>query len=294
MEIFTMECFICAADLENLSKAADRMCISQPALSMQIKKLEKNLNTKLINRNSRFPFLTDEGKLVYQSFVSILGTYRNLEWQLSQRQNSSKILRVGYHGPTFWANLPDFLSDFMLEHPNVRIDVTVTELGGLNRMLESGEIDIAFMLDHERTLLQHSGIESIELFRELGCFGMSPSHPLAGRSMIHTEDLLGQKIYMNSGGKVLESYEPFEHANISPKNIVFADGYIATVSNALANNAIVIMPRSFKQERKNIVYVDHDIDALSVSFFAVCRKDNLTGLTEAFLHACRKHEWPKF
>ena len=114
MEIFTMECFLNAADLKSLSKAAVKMCITQPALSMQIKKLEAELNVKLINRSSHSFALTEEGRAAYQSFTSIVGAYKDLKWQLEQNRNSQKILRVGYHGPTTWANIPDLFCAFML------------------------------------------------------------------------------------------------------------------------------------------------------------------------------------
>ena len=146
MEIFTMECFLNAADLKSLSKAAVKMCITQPALSMQIKKLEAELNVKLINRSSHSFALTEEGRAAYQSFTSIVGAYKDLKWQLEQNRNSQKILRVGYHGPTTWANIPDLFCAFMLDHPHIQIDATVSELGKLVDMVTKGDIDVAILV----------------------------------------------------------------------------------------------------------------------------------------------------
>ena len=112
MEIFTMECFLNAADLKSLSKAAVKMCITQPALSMQIKKLETEMNVRLINRSSHSFSLTEEGQMAYQAFSSIVGTYSNLRFRLEQSRNNRKVLRIGYHGPTSWANIPDLFCGF--------------------------------------------------------------------------------------------------------------------------------------------------------------------------------------
>ena len=268
------------------------MCISQPALSMQIKKLEAELNVRLINRSSHSFSLTEEGRTVYQSFSAIVGTYNNLRWQLKQSRNDRKILRVGYHGPTTWANIPDLFCTFMLAHPHIQIDATVSELGKLKDMLHRGDADIAILVSPDMPSFESEDLVSLELFRELGCFGMSPNHPLAGRRMIHAGDLDGYRIYMNAGGQVIERLQPFVDAGISTVDIHFADGYIATIVNALAKGGMVILPRSFKLERENIVYVDHDIKELAVSYYAVCRKDNLTRESRLFLDACRVFDWP--
>lgn len=233
MEIFTMECFINAADLRSLSKAAVKMHITQPALSMQIKKLEAELNVRLINRSSHSFSLTDDGRTVYQSFSAIVGTYNNLRWQLEQGKHSRKVLRVGYHGPTFWANIPDLFYSFMLDHPHIQIDATVSELCKLKDMISKGEVDVALMLSPGTPAFETEGMISTELFRELGCFGMSPDHPLAAKESIHAEDLEGQRIYMNADGETFGNIQPFADAGISAKDIHFANGYIATIANAL-------------------------------------------------------------
>ena len=292
MEIFTMECFINAADLRSLSKAAGKMHITQPALSMQIKKLETELNVRLINRSSHSFSLTDEGKAVYQSFSAIVGTYHNLRWQLEQGKHSKKVLRVGYHGPTFWANLPDLFYSFMLDHPNIQIDATVSELWKLKDMVSKGDLDVALLLSPGTPAFETEGMSSTELFRELGCFGMSPDHPLASKKIIHAEDLEGQRIYMNAGGQTFGNIQPFDNAGIEAADIHFANGYIATIANALAKDSLVIMPRTFKWEHDGIVYVDHDIEELAVSYYAVCRKENMTREVSLFLKACRSFAWP--
>ncbi len=292
MEIFTMECFLNAADLKSLSKAAVKMCISQPALSMQIKKLETELNVKLINRSSHSFALTEEGRAAYQSFSSIVGAYNDLKWQLEQSRNSRKILRVGYHGPTTWANIPDLFCTFMLNHPHIQIDATVSELGKLVDMVTKGDIDVAILVSPDMPSFEMDNMISLELFRELGCFGMSPEHLLAERTVIHAGDLKDCRIYMNAGGQTRGSTRLFVDAGLEPQNIHFANGYIATIANALAKNALVILPRSFKLERNNIVYVDHDIESLAVSYYAVCRKDNLSRETRLFLDACKNFTWP--
>ena len=292
MEIFTMECFLNAADLKSLSKAAVKMCITQPALSMQIKKLETEMNVRLINRSSHSFSLTEEGQMVYQAFSSIVGTYSNLRFRLEQSRNNRKVLRIGYHGPTSWANIPDLFCGFMLDHPQIRIDATVSELGKLAEMVRKGDIDVAILVRPDLPAQEMEDMISIELFRELGCFGMHPNHPLADRKMIHVGDLEGQRIYMNSGGQIIDRSQPFADAGIETRDLRFAEGYIATIANALAKDAMVILPRSFKLERDNIVYVDHDIEALAVSYHAVCRRDNLNREAKLFLDACRSFAWP--
>ena len=97
---------------------------------------------------------------------------------------------------------------------------------------------------------------------------------------------------MNADGQTFGNTQPFDDAGIAAGDIHFANGYIATIANALAKDSLVIMPRTFKWEHDGIVYVDHDIEKLAVSYYAVCRKENVTREVSLFLKACRSFAWP--
>ena len=98
MELFSMQCFLSAAGNLNLSKAAIQMNITQPAMSIQIKKLEKEIGVSLFERDSRKIRLTPAGEVVEKTFASIIGSYNVMLWQVRSLEQGRQCLRIGYHG----------------------------------------------------------------------------------------------------------------------------------------------------------------------------------------------------
>ncbi|MBQ3075360.1 MAG: LysR family transcriptional regulator, partial [Clostridia bacterium] len=72
MDIKTLRNFVEIVDSGSLTAASKKLFIAQPALSNQLKALEKEMNTTLIERNSRHQKLTDAGKLFYERAKSII------------------------------------------------------------------------------------------------------------------------------------------------------------------------------------------------------------------------------
>ena len=72
MDIKTLRNFVEIVDSGSLTSASKKLFIAQPALSNQLKALEKELNTTLIERNSRHQRLTDSGRLFYERAKSII------------------------------------------------------------------------------------------------------------------------------------------------------------------------------------------------------------------------------
>ncbi len=145
MDIFSMQCFLSAAEHLNLSKAALQMHITQPAMSVQVKKLEQEIGMPLFERTSRKLVLTPAGQVVQKSFQSIIGTYQTMLWQTQAMQMETPCLRIGYHGPANWAGIQGLFHTFLQENPDIRIAMRTGELGELAGQVEEGQLDIAFL-----------------------------------------------------------------------------------------------------------------------------------------------------
>ena len=86
MDTFSMKCFLCVAKRLNLSKAADTMGISQPAMSAQIKKMELELGVPLFVRDTHTVYLTPEGETVRAHFQQVLPDYEKLTEELERQK----------------------------------------------------------------------------------------------------------------------------------------------------------------------------------------------------------------
>ncbi len=127
----------------NISKAAEELFISQPAISKSIKKLEQSMGTTLFTRNSRGVQLTEDGEILFQSVRSAFLTLETAENQLRLRKELGiGQLRIGVSSTLCKYVLLPYLKDFVKLHPHVRVTITCQSTHHTLQMLENGELDL--------------------------------------------------------------------------------------------------------------------------------------------------------
>lgn len=179
MLLRSFEYFIAVAEHGSLSRAAHRLYITQPALSKQIKLLEKELGYKLFVRSHQGMALTESGRAFYEDVQPLLLALKS---KLSEHR---KIERVRFGVSPFLATyyLPD------LEGENrVLIELTATreECIEFIAMLESGEIDAAIVQDYPA----HRSLVSKFLYEEAFQIVVPNGQPLTALETVTLQDCL--------------------------------------------------------------------------------------------------------
>lgn len=134
------------ANCHNLSIAAKKMYISQPAVSKSISKLEESLNTILFHRSSKGVSLTSEGELLYHYVEQALHSLKSGEEQL-KASISQKIshLSIGVSTTLCKYILLPVLKNFMAENPNIKITISCQSTFDTLLALQEGSIDIGLV-----------------------------------------------------------------------------------------------------------------------------------------------------
>lgn len=128
---------------KNFSKAANKLGISQPALSTAIKKAEKEAGTVFFNRSMSPLTLTESGKVYIEAVEEILSIQHNLECRLNDMATlNAGHLKIG--GSNFFASyiLPHAISKFSKKHPAIEIDLIEAHSSRLHKELLGEEIDL--------------------------------------------------------------------------------------------------------------------------------------------------------
>jgi len=178
MELRHLRYFVAAAELENVSRAALRLHVSQPALSRQIRDLEDELGFPLLKRSARSVRLTDAGRTFLAEARAVL--QRAEDAVKAARAVATGLrgeLHVGYAPTPTVRILPPALRAFQAQLPEVRVrlhDLSTEELlAGLRR----GSLQIAFLVRPTKAMLR--GLRFEELARESLCVAVPPGHPFA-------------------------------------------------------------------------------------------------------------------
>lgn len=140
LEYYKVFYYVCQEG--SLTAAAQRLCISQPAVSQAVRQLEKEAGTKLFSRTSKGVLLTREGELLYHyvkgGVEQLLEGGRMLKRMLDMDMGE---VRIGASDMTLQFFLLPYLEQFHKEYPKIKVTVTNAPTPETIRCLEEGKID---------------------------------------------------------------------------------------------------------------------------------------------------------
>lgn len=140
-ELYRVFCIV--AECGNLSKAAEKLYISQPAVTQSIKKLEENLKGKLFFRTSKGVNLTDEGKKFYQYIKNSVDIMNNAENKFSQYTNLEEgDIKIKTGSALGNVGIYDAIIKFAKRYPKIRAFVSGGYVKDSIEALSKGEVDL--------------------------------------------------------------------------------------------------------------------------------------------------------
>lgn len=142
--------FYTVAMLGNISHAAEKLYISQPAISKTISKLEEGLNTTLFTRNPRGVILTSEGKMLYENLKVAFDAIEIGENKI-KKINELGIghIKIGASTTLCKYILLPYLKGFIEKYPHIKISIECQSSYHTLKLLENNKIDIALVVKPE-------------------------------------------------------------------------------------------------------------------------------------------------
>ena len=138
--------FYAVAEYESFSRAAAELCVSQPAVSYAIKKLEEELDVKLFTRFNKGIVLTEEGKklktYVENALGSIIAGYKSI---VESEEELTGEVSIGVHSHIGAIALPECIKKFTSKYPNVKIFIFNSRSGEIKDMLKNGKLDMIML-----------------------------------------------------------------------------------------------------------------------------------------------------
>jgi len=147
MELRHLRYFTAVAEERNFTRAAERLGIKQPPLSLQIRRLEKELGTPLFRRLTRGVELTGAGKLLLEQARAILGQVEQTKRDVKRRaRGETGRINVGSSGATYFHPLvPTIIREYAKQYPDVVLAPEASNTAMLTARLQAGAVDVAFV-----------------------------------------------------------------------------------------------------------------------------------------------------
>lgn len=241
---------------QHFGKAASSCFVSQPALSMQIKKLEASLGVKLLERNNKFVFLTSVGKEIVKHAHEIVGQLESIK-QIAQSAKDpfSGQLCMGIIPTLGPYLLPNIMVPLANKFPQLKIYFVEEKTEVLIQQLILGELDAAFLVPPVIDI----SLTKKDLFQEEFLLAVPKGHALSKKKTISLSDLEGNKemLLLTEGHCMRDQMlDLCQTANIAKAHNFQATSLETLRYMVVANIGITLMPKLACQPNDdNIAYI---------------------------------------
>lgn len=288
--------FCTVVDLKSFSMAADRLGLTQPTISLQIKALEDEFGTTLLHRESHHILPTEEGRIVYDNSLKILALYeKTRQAVVGNRGNYEGNLTIGASSGPAENPVPLLLGQFKREHPETNVILQVGDSSEIIHKVFNQSIELGFVGTKRRdgNLFFESYLEDKLMLVT------SKNHSLASRKSLTFKELLEIPLILQQpgSGATINLQESLFNAGLklSDLNIQMELGLQDSVKTAVlaGYGATIISSLGVRNEIKNGDLVEIELEDLDLHrqiYICYNRLNPLSNLAKEFLSFALKNK----
>ena len=234
MELRQLEYFQMASRLKNITRAAERLNVSQPNITVAIKKLEAELGIQLFDRSQKQLSLTPEGTIFLNRIELALRNIQDAVLEVNDYKQLQKgTIKIGIPSMIGAYLFPRIFSSFQHLYPH--LDIYLYEEGSMTirEQLERDELDFGIVILSDAS----SSLQLLPMARNQIVACVPEEHPLARKNSININDISEANLIMLKEGSFLRYMvlNKLKMANISP-NIVLESNQIETIKGLVSTN----------------------------------------------------------
>lgn len=242
MDIREMKYIEMIAQTKSMTKAAQKLHISQPALHKAVRKVEGELGTTFFYRRGHEVFPTDTGLVTLEYTRRTLDALDEMQERIREIQNlKAGSIAFGFPAVVGTMYLPQALIDFQKAYPGVSLKIVEAGANELSALVENGTLDMAILV---RPVV-HQSLSEIPLLQDQVVVGVTEEHPWHSRGHITIEDFNGVAFNTFSPDFSIHTQliELFKEKNITP-HIGFSGScseFLCQIS--VLSNGVLVLPR---------------------------------------------------
>jgi len=286
MELRQLEYFQMASRLKNITRAAQRLRVSQPNITVAIKKLEAELGVQLFDRSQKQLTLTPEGAVFLKRIDFAMRSIKDAVLEVNDYKQLQKgTIKIGIP-PMMGAYLfPKVFSGFRHIHPN--LDVLLFEEGSLTirEKLESDELDFGIIIVPEST----PNLNVLKMSRNQLMICVSQKSSLAKKSKITSKDIANSDLIMMKEGSYLREIvqNKLSTLKILPRTVL-ESGQIVTIKGLVEHEVGIAFLLDFICENSSNVKAIPFYDPIFVDIGLAWKKDRyVSKAAQAFIDFCK-------
>lgn len=262
MKLKYLEYFLVIADAGNITHAAQHLYLSQPNLTIAIKKLEEELGVTLFERQHKSVTLTAEGKLLYERLTPVLNNLSNaLEEVKDLGKKSNGILKIGIPPMIGSFMMQPLLAHFRDENPTWELNIVEEGSIGLEHKLSKHELDLAIIIAHNTP----SNLITIPLMNVEYKACVPINHRLSNHTQIAFKELQNESLIMMQLDSFHRQYitKQLEKHSITPHIVMSSNQVNNNLDMTVKTNSIsfLLTPTPIQRNDIKLISLDPPITA---------------------------------
>ena len=205
MDTRQLAAFCAVVERRSFSQAAERLGVTQPAVSLQVRALEKRLGTQLLDRSGRRVEPTEAGQRLYRGAQRLLALEEQIVGDVTSAEEGALAGELSLGASTGPAAIlvPQLLCEFQLRNRGVRVALEVHDTQTVVDLVAERELELGIVGAARR----HRGVRFEPFFRDEVILACPPGHPFGGRTVTLDELRIEPLIVMQEGAGVRQVVE---------------------------------------------------------------------------------------
>lgn len=260
------------AEAGSFTRAAEQLSLTQSAVSQHIRQLEQQLGVRIFDRANHQIRLTHEGETVLKYAKRIMALSHNLSRELSSEKQHITSLTIGITHTAESNPIAEALAKYVSVHSGFKITIITDTISNLYDMLITYELDLIIVEGRN----SDPALRSLMLDTDCLVLVVSPTHPLAKKSLVTIDELKREKLILrlpdsNTRNQFIASLES-QNLSIDDFNVVLEINNIATIKDLIRHDfGVSVLAKSacLDELRKN------KIVALPIENLSMMREVNI-------------------
>ena len=237
---------------KNFSKAAEKLSLTQPAVSHHINQLEAEYGVKIISRGKREISLTPEGELIANYAKRMAALESKLLYELKNIDTAAKKIRIGVTHTAESNMFTEIVGYYSLNNPNISIIIITDTTSNLYKMVENYELDLAYV----DGMIEDSSLKFFPVDKDDLVCVLSINNPLVSKKSVTLEELKKERLILrlqtSTTRKIFEASLEYNNDSIKNYNVVLEVDNIATIKDLIRKDfGISVLAKSAGMDEVN-------------------------------------------
>ena len=239
-----LECFIVVAEELNLNRAAERLYMTQPPLTRRIRRLEQSVGAELFKRSANGMHLTEAGsELLARAYRIVELSHHAVASTALAKSGELGTLEIGYYDAAVLTGIPQLISEFLSDHPNVDVRFRMVSKLAQIDYLRDRTLHVGFGRDY----VEHAHITALPVITEGLYIAYKADAFRFDRDALTPEDMRGYPLVvypLRRGGFIDELFARCRRAGFVPTVTAEADDMVPALAYVALGSAVAVVPES--------------------------------------------------